>query len=77
MRDLLRFPTLFLALLLPLAPAAQNAPSREITYADAWADEGLQLVQSGSQGLVLSFSIERFTLTTVTINGQEMTEVGL
>ncbi|MBE0641655.1 MAG: hypothetical protein IH599_06430, partial [Bacteroidales bacterium] len=77
MRELLRFPAIILALMLPMLSLAQNLPVREITYADAWAEEGLSLGQSGPNGISLSFSIERFTLSTVTINGQEMTEVGL
>lgn len=51
--------------------------TKEKTYADAWAEAGITLTHSDANSVRISFSIERFTLRDVVINGENVTEIEL
>jgi hypothetical protein len=63
----------FLAILL----FASFSSAQEFIYNDAWNDEGIQLKASDKQKVVVSHSIEKWNLTDISINRENLKKVEL
>lgn len=63
---------LFLFLLTSLTGAPASALAAEIPYHDSWAEHGLTVTSQSPTGLEFSFSLAKWHLVDVEINGQPM-----
>ncbi len=57
------------------SPSASNAQS--FTFNDSWGEQGFTLVRETSTGVVITFSINEFSLTDQVINREEMKTIQL
>jgi hypothetical protein len=54
-----------------------RAQSQEYTYADSWDQQGFILQKNQPDGVEINFSISRFALEDIVINGEAMKNINL
>lgn len=77
MKNSFSYLNLIVLLLLPFLLMANGPQVTEIEYNDSWADEGFNLIHSDGNSVRVTFSIEKFVIRDVTINGEKMQEIEL
>lgn len=71
------FSAMLLFVLMPFLLVASGPQVQEVQYTDAWAESGFNLIQSTGNSVIVTFSVDRFTIREVTINGELMHAIEL